>query len=97
MGEWGHDLAARRAHLVDALSGGPGVTVAPAPGAAFVLVHRAGGSALRIALRSRGFLLRRGDDYPGLGPDWFRVAVPSTVAADRFAAALRDEVSAAGR
>ncbi|MHA3703222.1 aminotransferase class I/II-fold pyridoxal phosphate-dependent enzyme [Jatrophihabitans sp. YIM 134969] len=96
-GEWAHDLAARRAALIDALGTVPGVGLTPGATAAFVLVHRPGGSALRLALRQRGFLVRKGDDYPGLGPDWFRVAVPSVEGGRRFAAALRDAVTASAR
>lgn len=92
-GEWAHDLGTRRAALVDALATVPGVEVGPDPAASFVLVHRPGGSALRLSLRQQGFLLRRGDDYPGLGPDWFRVAVPSPPASEAFAAALHTAIT----
>jgi histidinol-phosphate aminotransferase len=68
-------LAADRAYLVAGLAALPGVTVAGPPASSFVLIRLPGGAAVRVALRERGYAVRRGDTFPGLGPDWLRVAV----------------------
>lgn len=59
------------------------------PGVAPFVLARAGVDA-RGELRDRGFAVRRGDTFPGLGPEWIRIAVrdPDTTAA--FLAALAD-------
>jgi histidinol-phosphate aminotransferase len=41
----------------------------------------------------RGFAVRRGETFPGLGPGWIRVAVRDRATSDRFTAALSDVVS----
>jgi histidinol-phosphate aminotransferase len=80
----GHD----RDHLVAGLRELPAVRVAGSPASAFVLVHVAGGDKVRLALRERGYAVRRGDTFPGLGPDWLRVAVRDRATTDGFLAAL---------
>ena len=47
------------------------------PGAAgpFLLARHPSAAALREALRGDGIAVRRGDTFPGLGPEWLRVAV----------------------
>lgn len=84
-------LATDRAHLVAGLAGLPGVTVVAAPASSFVLIQitvPAGGEAVRRALRERGFAVRRGATFPGLGPDHLRVAVRDRSTTDAFLAAL---------
>ncbi|MEO3926107.1 Rv2231c family pyridoxal phosphate-dependent protein CobC [Micromonosporaceae bacterium B7E4] len=81
-------LAVERAYLVRRLGGLPGVRVAGTPASAFVLVHLPGAARVRLALRDRGFAVRRGDTFPGLGPDWLRLAVRDTATTDLFVAAL---------
>jgi len=81
-------LAADRAHLVDRLRALPGVTVPGVPASAFVPVKVAGADRLRLALRARGYAVRRGDTFPGLGADWLRVAVRDTATTDGFVAVL---------
>jgi histidinol-phosphate aminotransferase len=44
---------------------------------------------VRQRLRGAGFAVRRGDTFPGLGPDWLRVAVRDRATNDRFVTALR--------
>jgi len=44
----------------------------------------------RARLLRRGFAVRRGETFPGLGPTWIRVAVRDAGTSDRFAAALAD-------
>jgi histidinol-phosphate aminotransferase len=46
------------------------------------------GPRVRERLRAAGFAVRRGDTFPGLGPDWLRVAVRDRATNDRFTAAL---------
>jgi histidinol-phosphate aminotransferase len=70
----------------------PGVTLparehARAP---FVLVHVEGADKLRLRLRERGFAVRRADTFPGLGPDWLRIAVRDRGVTDALVAALRE-------
>ncbi|HWG98542.1 MAG TPA: Rv2231c family pyridoxal phosphate-dependent protein CobC, partial [Pilimelia sp.] len=81
-------LAADRAYLVDRLRALPGVAVPGEPASAFVLVRLAGAARVRLRLRERGFAVRRGDTFPGLGADWLRVAVRDTATTDAFVAAL---------
>jgi histidinol-phosphate aminotransferase len=64
-------------------------TVLPAS-APFVLLRHPRAAALREALRTSGFALRRGDTFPGLGPDWLRLAVRDRPTTDRLTAALAD-------
>jgi histidinol-phosphate aminotransferase len=84
------DLAAQRAHLVAGLAKLDGVTVAGNPASGFVLIHVAGGERVRQRLRTLGFAVRRGDTFPGLGPDWLRIAVRDTATSDAFLTALED-------
>ncbi|MGE3285413.1 MAG: Rv2231c family pyridoxal phosphate-dependent protein CobC [Pseudonocardia sp.] len=67
-----------------ALAAVPGVTLLPGV-APFLLLRLPGGtgSQVRAALRDDGIAVRRGDTFPGLGPDHLRVAVraPDQVAA----------------
>ncbi|GAB3986704.1 Rv2231c family pyridoxal phosphate-dependent protein CobC [Plantactinospora veratri] len=81
-------LAVERAYLVRRLGELPRVRVAGTPASAFVLVHLPGAAGVRLALRDRGFAVRRGDTFPGLGPDWLRLAVRDTATTDLFVAAL---------
>ncbi|MGR6321656.1 Rv2231c family pyridoxal phosphate-dependent protein CobC [Micromonospora soli] len=87
-------LAADRAHLVARLSGLPGVRVAGRPASAFVLVHLPGAAAVRERLRERGWAVRRGDTFPGLGPDWLRIAVRDPATTDAFTGALAEILEA---
>ncbi len=68
----------------------PGVRVAGDPASSFVLIRVPDGTAVRDRLRERGFAVRRGDTFPGLGPDWLRMAVRDTATTDAFVAALAD-------
>jgi histidinol-phosphate aminotransferase len=57
----------------------PATTIPGAAGdaarAPFVLVQVPGADKIRLRLRDRGFAVRRADTFPGLGPDWLRIAV----------------------
>ncbi|MFC6022508.1 Rv2231c family pyridoxal phosphate-dependent protein CobC [Plantactinospora solaniradicis] len=81
-------LAVERAYLVRRLGELPPVRVAGTPASAFVLIHLPGAARVRLALRERGLAVRRGDTFPGLGPDWLRVAVRDTATTDVFVDAL---------
>jgi histidinol-phosphate aminotransferase len=61
----------------------------PDAAASFVLLDT-GAADVRARLLSRGFAVRRGETFPGLGPGWIRVAVRDAGTSDRFAAALSD-------
>jgi cobyrinic acid a,c-diamide synthase len=86
-------LAVHRSALQRALTA-VGLSVAGDPAASFVLVDTSGwpppagqGSRppgwVRLALRERGFAVRRGETFPGLHADWVRIAVrdPATTRA----------------
>jgi histidinol-phosphate aminotransferase len=81
-------LAAERAHLVAGLSTIDGVVVVGEPASSFVLIRVPGGAAVRASLRERGFAVRRGGTFPGLGQDHLRVSVRDTATTDAFIAAL---------
>jgi cobyrinic acid a,c-diamide synthase len=71
-----------------------GLPVAGTPRAPFVLVDTSAARAdrspgwVRHALRDQGFAVRRGETFPGLGPDWIRIAVRDPATSDRFVEAL---------
>ena len=71
-----------------------GLSPVGSPAAPFVLVDttplRAGREPgwARQALRRRGFAVRRGDTFPGLGPDWIRIAVRDAETSLRLVEAL---------
>jgi cobyrinic acid a,c-diamide synthase len=74
-----------RAALVDGLAA-RGLVVAGDPVTPFVLVH--GPAGLRERLREQGFAVRRGDTFPGLGPDWLRIAVRDPATTERLLGAV---------
>ncbi|MEV0565483.1 Rv2231c family pyridoxal phosphate-dependent protein CobC [Dactylosporangium sp. NPDC050588] len=80
-------LTADRDHLVAALRAA-GVEIAGVPRSSFVLVRVVDGGRVRHALRGHGFAVRRGETFPGLGPDWLRIAVRDTATSDAFVAVL---------
>jgi histidinol-phosphate aminotransferase len=80
---------ADRDHLEWSLSMLPDVTVPAKSAAPFVLVHAPGADRIRIVLRERGIAVRRGDTFPGLGPDWLRIAVRDRVSTDLLVGAWR--------
>jgi histidinol-phosphate aminotransferase len=77
-------LAGDRAHLVGRLGRVPKLTVAGAPASAFLSVRLDGAAEIRHELRRRGYAVRRGDTFPGLGVDWLRLAVRDTATTDAF-------------
>ncbi|MFI9049942.1 Rv2231c family pyridoxal phosphate-dependent protein CobC [Streptomyces sp. NPDC053427] len=86
--EAAEEIARDRAHLLARLGEFAAVrAVGPAEGS-FVLIRLPDAAAVRAGLRARGFAVRRGDTFPGLGPDWLRLAVRDRATTDRFVAAL---------
>ena len=90
------DAAARagvddREALVRALAEA-GFPVVGEPRTPFVLVDTAtlGPESVRPALAARGFAVRRGESFPGLGPSWIRVAVRDPATSRALAYALLD-------
>jgi histidinol-phosphate aminotransferase len=66
----------------------PACAYARAP---FVLLYVEGADKLRLRLREEhGFAVRRADTFPGLGPDWLRIAVRDRSVTDALVAALRE-------
>jgi histidinol-phosphate aminotransferase len=89
---WARSLAGHRAALLDALP--PGVEVVSEPRSSFVLLRVPDGARVRLALRDRGWAVRRGDTFPGLSADHLRVAVRDPETSRAFAAALAEILSA---
>jgi histidinol-phosphate aminotransferase len=79
-----------RARLVRLLRAIPGVHMAGDPRAPFVLIRVPNGGEVRNQLRGKGFAVRRGDTFPGLGPDWLRIAVRDAATSEAFADSLRE-------
>ncbi|MFJ1793874.1 Rv2231c family pyridoxal phosphate-dependent protein CobC [Kitasatospora griseola] len=77
-----------REHLLKGLAALPDVRVHGEPAASFVLIRLPDAAAVRDRLRTAGFAVRRGDTFPGLGPDWLRLAVRDRGTTDRFLDAL---------
>lgn len=79
-----------RGRLTRLLRAIPGVELPGEQRAPFLLIHVPDGTAVRNELRRRGFAVRRGDTFPGLGPDWLRIAVRDAATSDAFAGSLRE-------
>jgi histidinol-phosphate aminotransferase len=76
-------LGVDRDHLVAQLAE-IGIEIAGRPQAPFVLARFTDGERVRLNLRQNGIAVRRGDTFPGLGPDWLRIAVRSKDLIDRL-------------
>lgn len=76
-----------RAALVSGL-GDLGLPVSGHPVTPFVLVR--GRPAMRGRLRRRGYAVRRGDTFPGLGKAWMRIAVRDSATTRAFLTAVAD-------
>jgi histidinol-phosphate aminotransferase len=83
------ETAEAREHLARQLRTVPGIMVSAGATANFLLLHTADGPGFRELLRDKGFAVRRGDTFPGLGPDWTRVTVPSLSVGDALVTALK--------
>lgn len=87
-GAMARTASAERSYLCRRLDQVHGVEVAGEPRAPFVLARVPDGLAVRERLRARGFAVRRADTFPGLGPDWLRIAVRDRVTTDTFVTSL---------
>lgn len=85
-------LAADRSYLVERLRTLSGMRLPVVPRSSFVLARIEGGPEIREQLRERGYAVRRADTFPGLGPDWLRIAVRDRATTLAFAAALEGVV-----
>jgi histidinol-phosphate aminotransferase len=86
-----------RLHLLRRLHPVSGVRVVGESQAPFVLLQVASGGLVRPGLRRRGYAVRRGDTFPGLGPDWLRVAVRDPATSDAFVQSLSAVLSEVAR
>ncbi|MFC4561285.1 Rv2231c family pyridoxal phosphate-dependent protein CobC [Nocardiopsis mangrovi] len=86
---WAREMAGDRAALAGAL-GAAGLHVTPGAAASFLLVKAVDGAGLRVRLRAAGIAVRRGDTFPGLGPDWLRIAVRDRWTSLRMARTLAE-------
>lgn len=84
------EIARDRAHLLARLGEFGEIRVAGPAAGPFVLLRLPGAVGVREGLRARGFAVRRGDTFPGLGPDWLRLAVRDRATTDRFVTALAE-------
>jgi histidinol-phosphate aminotransferase len=88
-------LAVARAEQSERLTAVPGITVLPGR-APYLLLRLPDGRGARVreALRGAGIAVRRGDTFPGLGPDHVRVAVRPAPQVTRLVSALTDALAA---
>ncbi|MEU9403452.1 Rv2231c family pyridoxal phosphate-dependent protein CobC [Streptomyces sp. NPDC048242] len=70
-----------------------GVRVATPAEGPFLLVRIPGAAEVRSRLRDLGYAVRRGDTFPGLGPEWVRVAVRDRATTAVFLKALGTALS----
>ncbi|MEU6244707.1 Rv2231c family pyridoxal phosphate-dependent protein CobC [Streptomyces sp. NPDC047024] len=70
-----------------------GVRVAAPAEGPFLLVRIPGAAEVRSRLRDLGHAVRRGDTFPGLGPEWIRVAVRDAATTTVFLTALGTALS----
>jgi cobyrinic acid a,c-diamide synthase len=88
------EIADNRSILIELLAE-LGLRPAGSPAAPFILLNTVGLRGpnrpgwVREALRKRGFAVRRGETFPGLGPDWIRIAVREPQVSRDLADALR--------
>jgi histidinol-phosphate aminotransferase len=89
------DAGRQRAFLLEGLADLGVRVVQPAAGP-FVLIHHDDGERIRRGLRQAGYAVRRGDTFPGLGPQWIRVAVREPDVMKGFLHALESTLSGLG-
>ncbi|MGV9341967.1 Rv2231c family pyridoxal phosphate-dependent protein CobC [Streptomyces sp. NPDC003688] len=85
-------IAVHREFLVKGLAE-QGVQVAGPAEGPFVLARIPGAVEVRARLRDLGYAVRRGDTFPGLGPEWIRVAVRDAATTTGFLTALGTALS----
>ncbi|MCA1192552.1 MULTISPECIES: Rv2231c family pyridoxal phosphate-dependent protein CobC [unclassified Saccharopolyspora] len=84
------EIAEARDRFAADLAAVPGVAVAGPARGPFLLLEVHNGEKVRAALRERGIAVRRGDTFPGLGPDHLRVAVRDAARNAVLVRALRE-------
>jgi len=89
-------MTQRLSHLVARLTEA-GLDVVREPAGPFVLVHHPHAARLRDGLRRKGLAVRRGDTFPGLGPQWLRIAAREPAMTDLLLAALAQELAVVSR
>ncbi|MFC4603080.1 Rv2231c family pyridoxal phosphate-dependent protein CobC [Rhodococcus kronopolitis] len=82
-------IAAERAEMVEMLTAAGIAVHGPAAGP-FLLLNVPDAERVRRDLRERGIAVRRGNTFPGLGPDHLRVAVRAAEQAQTLVTALRE-------
>ncbi|WP_405634732.1 Rv2231c family pyridoxal phosphate-dependent protein CobC [Streptomyces sp. NBC_01178] len=83
-----------RAHLLAGLAEFSEVQAVEEARGPFVLIRLERAAEVRERLRLLGFAARRGDTFPGLGPQWLRLAVRDRTTTNRFLQALDQAVQA---
>ncbi|MQY06378.1 Rv2231c family pyridoxal phosphate-dependent protein CobC [Actinomadura macrotermitis] len=86
---WAVEMGAERDRFAAELTG-RGLYVVPGARASFLCLRVPDALGIRALLRQRGYAVRRGDTFPGLGPDWLRVAVRDRAADDELLEVLCD-------
>ncbi|MFG3285823.1 Rv2231c family pyridoxal phosphate-dependent protein CobC [Streptomyces sp. NPDC048111] len=89
-------IAEDRAHLLAGLAEFDEVRAVDSAEGPFVLARIDGAARVRDHLRTLGFAARRGDTFPGLGPEWLRLAVRDRTTTNRFLQALDQALVLAG-
>ncbi|QUH01148.1 threonine-phosphate decarboxylase [Saccharopolyspora erythraea] len=90
------DFDRHRVELAAGLAAIAGVRVTQPARASFLLLEVDNGEKVRTVLRERGIAVRRGDTFPGLGPDHMRVAVRGPEHNAELVEAFREIVGTAG-
>lgn len=70
-----------------------GIAVHTPAAAPFLLLHLPDGECMRTHLRGRGVAVRRCDTFPGLGPDFLRVAVRPRATTERLITVMSELMS----
>ncbi|MFC5800656.1 Rv2231c family pyridoxal phosphate-dependent protein CobC [Streptomyces formicae] len=81
-------VAKDRAHLMAGLAEFDEVQAVEGAAGPFVLIRVDRADAVRERLRALGFVVRRGDTFPGLDRDWLRLAVRDRATTNRVLQAL---------
>ncbi|MFA1547647.1 Rv2231c family pyridoxal phosphate-dependent protein CobC [Actinomadura chokoriensis] len=81
--EWAVELGIERDRLAAEFSG-RGLYIVPEARASFLCLRVPDALGIRALLRQRGYAVRRGDTFPGLGSDWLRIAVRDRPANDQL-------------
>ncbi|NKZ03676.1 Rv2231c family pyridoxal phosphate-dependent protein CobC [Actinomadura latina] len=80
---WAVEIGIERDRLAAELTG-RGLYVVPEARASFLCLCVPDALGIRALLRQRGYAVRRGDTFPGLGSDWLRIAVRDRPSNDRL-------------